>query len=463
MAAPAPCCEALIEAGIARVVAAAGDPNPLVGGRGFERLRAAGIEVQVGPGARQSRELNIGFFSRMERGTALGATEDSGLAGWPHRAGRRSQPMDHRGGGTRRRARLARPRRRRAHRHRHRAARTTRGWTCGWCPFPASRAVVLSTAGWRCPPAPACSTRRASSGSTPRSRPRPGGWNCRNAAPRWCPCRAPGGKVDLAADAARPGRSAEVNELHVEAGHKLNGSLLREGLVDELLVYLAPKLIGAGREMATFGPLSRSGRRPGASNSPRSKSSALTCGSWRRSRADAESFPAKMRPCSPASSPAWAASSTSRPRRQPQHGKRLTVQAPAGYLDDVHLGDSIALNGACMTVTALDAAASQLQPWTSRPKPWTRPPAWARPARSTWKRPCARTTGWAGTLVSGHVDGIGAVTHFEPVGESLELRVARARSPGAFLAYKGSITVNGVSLTVNRVSDWPTAASSAST
>ena len=64
----------------------------------------------------------------------------------------------------------------------------------------------------------------------------------------------PGGKVDLAAmlrDLAR----REVNELHVEAGHKLNGSLIREGLVDELLVYLAPKLVGQGREMAHFGPL----------------------------------------------------------------------------------------------------------------------------------------------------------------------------------------------------------------
>ena len=47
----------------------------------------------------------------------------------------------------------------------------------------------------------------------------------------------------------------EVNELHVEAGHKLNGSLLREGLADELLVYVAPKLIGAGREMANLGPI----------------------------------------------------------------------------------------------------------------------------------------------------------------------------------------------------------------
>ena len=56
----------------------------------------------------------------------------------------------------------------------------------------------------------------------------------------------------MLADLARRG----VNELHVEAGHKLNASLLREGLVDELLVYLAPKLLGIGREMAAFGPLS---------------------------------------------------------------------------------------------------------------------------------------------------------------------------------------------------------------
>ena len=64
----------------------------------------------------------------------------------------------------------------------------------------------------------------------------------------------PGGKVDLEAmlrDLAQRG----VNELHVEAGHKLNGSFIREGLVDELLVYLAPKLVGQGREMAHFGPL----------------------------------------------------------------------------------------------------------------------------------------------------------------------------------------------------------------
>jgi diaminohydroxyphosphoribosylaminopyrimidine deaminase/5-amino-6-(5-phosphoribosylamino)uracil reductase len=63
----------------------------------------------------------------------------------------------------------------------------------------------------------------------------------------------PGGKVDLAA-LLRDLASREINEVHVEAGHKLNGSLVREGLVDEFLVYLAPQLLGAGRGMAAIGP-----------------------------------------------------------------------------------------------------------------------------------------------------------------------------------------------------------------
>ena len=64
-----PCCDALICAGITRVFASIADPNPLVAGRGFERLRAAGIEVEIGAGEQAARELNIGFFSRMLRQT----------------------------------------------------------------------------------------------------------------------------------------------------------------------------------------------------------------------------------------------------------------------------------------------------------------------------------------------------------------------------------------------------------
>ena len=64
-----PCCDALIAARIGKVVAAIADPNPLVAGQGFERLRAAGVQVDVGTGGEESRELNIGFFSRMVRKT----------------------------------------------------------------------------------------------------------------------------------------------------------------------------------------------------------------------------------------------------------------------------------------------------------------------------------------------------------------------------------------------------------
>jgi diaminohydroxyphosphoribosylaminopyrimidine deaminase / 5-amino-6-(5-phosphoribosylamino)uracil reductase len=65
----APCCAALVAQGIAKVVASLPDPNPLVAGQGFERLRAAGVEVLCGPGALEARELNLGFFSRMLRKT----------------------------------------------------------------------------------------------------------------------------------------------------------------------------------------------------------------------------------------------------------------------------------------------------------------------------------------------------------------------------------------------------------
>jgi diaminohydroxyphosphoribosylaminopyrimidine deaminase/5-amino-6-(5-phosphoribosylamino)uracil reductase len=91
-----PCCDALIAAGVGRVVASLADPNPLVAGQGFERLRAAGVEVEVGPGAAESRELNIGFFSRMVRKHALGAHEGGGFARRQDRPRQRREPVDHR-------------------------------------------------------------------------------------------------------------------------------------------------------------------------------------------------------------------------------------------------------------------------------------------------------------------------------------------------------------------------------
>lgn len=135
-----------------------------------------------------------------------------------------------------------------------------------------------------------------------------------------------------------------------------------------------------------------------------------------------------------------------------QHGKRLTIEAPAGYLDDVSLGDSIALNGACMTVTTFDPAHNRFTIDISA-ESLDKTAGLAEPGPVNLEKALRAHDRLGGHIVSGHVDGIGQVTHFAQVGESWELRVLAPRSLGKYLAYKGSITINGVSLTVNRIAD----------
>ncbi|VTU28978.1 Riboflavin synthase [Variovorax sp. PBL-H6] len=135
------------------------------------------------------------------------------------------------------------------------------------------------------------------------------------------------------------------------------------------------------------------------------------------------------------------------------HGKRLGIAAPAGYLDDVGLGDSISLNGACMTVTSLDPA-QQLFTIDISTESLDKTAGLAETGnRVNLEKALRASDRLGGHIVSGHVDGIGMVSHFAPVGESWELRVLAPQALARFLAYKGSITVNGVSLTVNSVSD----------
>lgn len=134
------------------------------------------------------------------------------------------------------------------------------------------------------------------------------------------------------------------------------------------------------------------------------------------------------------------------------HGKRLTIEAPAGYLDDVSLGDSIALNGACMTATAIDLAQRQFSIDISA-ESLARTTGLAETGTINLEKALRAHDRLGGHIVSGHVDGIGTVTHFAEVGESWELRILAPAELGKYLAYKGSITVNGVSLTVNRVTD----------
>ncbi|MBI5334983.1 MAG: bifunctional diaminohydroxyphosphoribosylaminopyrimidine deaminase/5-amino-6-(5-phosphoribosylamino)uracil reductase RibD [Burkholderiales bacterium] len=275
-----PCADALVAAGIARVVIAIGDPNPLVRGQGVARLRAAGIAVDMADeeAARISRELNIGFFSRMVRGrpwvrmkvaasldglTALPdgrsqwITSDAArLDGrrWRVRAGAvltgvgtvlADDPrLDVRGldapltpvrvvldsqARTPPHARLLEPPgqvlivtagaddSRRA---------VLQGRGAELLDLPAARdsaaaAAAIAAAGMKAAP-----TLPASGPSTHR----------------------PSRGIDLPALLDELGRRS-VNELHVEAGATLNGALIAHGLVDEYLIYLAPKLLGRGRGM----------------------------------------------------------------------------------------------------------------------------------------------------------------------------------------------------------------------
>ena len=134
------------------------------------------------------------------------------------------------------------------------------------------------------------------------------------------------------------------------------------------------------------------------------------------------------------------------------HGKRLTLEVPAGYLDDVGLGDSIAINGACMTVTSFDVTTHQFTIDISA-ESLDKTCGLDKLGNVNLEKALRAHDRLGGHIVSGHVDGIGKVTHFAQVGESWELKILSPANMGKYLAYKGSITVNGVSLTVNKVLD----------
>jgi diaminohydroxyphosphoribosylaminopyrimidine deaminase/5-amino-6-(5-phosphoribosylamino)uracil reductase len=253
-----PCCDALIAAGIGRVVMALRDPFPQVAGQGAARLRAAGIEVtELPPGAQRSvaHELNIGFFSRIERGrpwvrlkaatTLDGRTAlANGVSQWI--TGEAARRDGH------------------AFRKRAGAVLTGVGTVQGDNPRLDVRLVETARQPLRvvvdsrldlpldarilAPPGPVL---------VYAAEPTPGRMAALQAlGAEVALVPGPMAKVDLGAmlaDLANRG----INELHVEAGHRLNGSFVRAGLVDEFLVYLAPLLVGSGRELAAFGPLTR--------------------------------------------------------------------------------------------------------------------------------------------------------------------------------------------------------------
>lgn len=133
-------------------------------------------------------------------------------------------------------------------------------------------------------------------------------------------------------------------------------------------------------------------------------------------------------------------------------GVRLTIDAGPLGLDDVAIGDSIAIQGACMTAVMKDGRRFAVE--VSR-ESLDKTVGLDAPGEVNLEKALRLADRLGGHLVSGHVDGLGEVVVFEPVGESWRLDVRVPPALSKYLAYKGSVTVNGTSLTVNRVTDLP--------
>jgi diaminohydroxyphosphoribosylaminopyrimidine deaminase / 5-amino-6-(5-phosphoribosylamino)uracil reductase len=242
-----PCTEALITAGVGRVVAAIEDPNPLVAGKGIAQLRAAGITVETGVLANEAREMNIGFFHRMQHGRPwvrlkIAASLDGGTAlsngesQWITSSAARDD----------------------GHAWRARACAILTGIGTVQQDNPQLNVRAVTT-----PRQPQRIVVDSQLETDPAARVLAGGgtWiittdahperasRLRDAGAEVIVLPTEGVKVDLTALMQLLGQR-QMNELHVEAGYKLNGSLLRMGLVDEMLVYLAPCLLGPAQGMA---------------------------------------------------------------------------------------------------------------------------------------------------------------------------------------------------------------------
>lgn len=133
------------------------------------------------------------------------------------------------------------------------------------------------------------------------------------------------------------------------------------------------------------------------------------------------------------------------------HGVALRVQAPAGWLEGATLGESIAINGACMTVTALpDADIFEVQ---VSAESLACTCGLGAPGPVNLEKALLATDRLGGHIVTGHVDAVARVTRFAPVGESHALHVLAPAALARYLARKGSVAINGVSLTINAVHD----------
>jgi diaminohydroxyphosphoribosylaminopyrimidine deaminase/5-amino-6-(5-phosphoribosylamino)uracil reductase len=238
-----PCVDALLEAGLARVVIAAEDPNPEVNGRGLERLRAGGIQVDVGLMADESEALNCGFLSRMRSGRpwvrVKSAISLDGRTALPSGESKWISNPESRDDVQRWRARSS-------------AILTGIGTVLADDPRMSARVEapalqplrVVADTRWRTPPGSRILEQPEDTLlAGDRDREVPSG--LLELGVQTLPLPVAGGGVDLG-DLLTSLARREINEVQVEAGARLCGALLDAGLVDELLIYQAPVLLGEG-------------------------------------------------------------------------------------------------------------------------------------------------------------------------------------------------------------------------
>jgi diaminohydroxyphosphoribosylaminopyrimidine deaminase/5-amino-6-(5-phosphoribosylamino)uracil reductase len=257
------CSVALIQIGLAKIVASLEDPNPLVVGKGFAMLRAAGIEVEVGEGAIEAHEINIGFMKRMTSGLPWvrmkAAASLDGFTALPNGASQWITGIEARTDGHKWRARAC-------------AVLSGIGTVLADNPrldvhaftVPRQPTLVIVDSQLETPLdaklwGATSPTRQIWIYCATKDMVKATALEGKGATVICLPNTS--GKVDLAAMLKDLGQR-QINELHVEAGFKLNGSFWREGLVDELLLYQSPQLLSSGMGIANIGTFENLGQTP---------------------------------------------------------------------------------------------------------------------------------------------------------------------------------------------------------